>query len=342
MHGIYELNKAIMKRAAYAAGALALLACAALAFSGQRALKEADRGFLPAPERIREWREMFAADIDAAYAAYLEEAKGLSYNEAHALAHVAGEALYEAEGVEGIARCDETAAYGCYHGLAGAALAAEGPASAGKLGDACFEWAEKGFTCIHGIGHGILAYLGDTKLGTALELCEPINRGISEIGGCYGGVMMEYNFNTMRGGDGVELRAYDDSRFDAPCPDLPAAYQAACYYELPAWWFAVQRTAGAGDDYAPVGALCARVGDALLRGVCYRGVGSVAAPHSAFEPDRIRAACGAMPSAGGKDACLVEALGRLIDTPEGREKLRSFCASPGAHADFCARHAGSL
>lgn len=278
------------------------------------------------------WNTIFAKkSTHDAYAEFLKAGGNMPYYEAHGLSHVVGAILYERLGEKGMSACTADFGFGCYHGFVGAALAARGLADVGLLTDACatVSDAHTAFGCVHGLGHGILAYVGNDRLEDALERCEPINaRWGSSVGGCYGGVFMEYNYNTMRSADGVELRPYDPARFDEPCRDIDGRFGPACYYELPSWWQAWLDDASTtkAQQFAEIGARCERSDDQQLRRACFRGVGNVVGALGGGNAETMLSWCGTQPAAG-RGLCRIEALGHLFETEEGRGRIKALCES---------------
>jgi len=128
----------------------------------------------------------------------LAETDPVVRDNAHPLAHGLGIAAYkDPQTVAAIfAACPNTQISGCYHGViqgyfldvsrGGAPLTAE------QLNAVCAPHLRNGLLwgqCNHGLGHGLMALLGN-QLPTALERCDLLtDAGARE--GCYGGVFME-------------------------------------------------------------------------------------------------------------------------------------------------------
>lgn len=275
-----------------------------------------------------EWRQVFDTRGADAYAAFIEVGNKLGYYDAHALAHTIGEILYEREGVSGISLCTGDFGFGCYHGFAGAALMHDGLPVVKQLDAACTH-ATNYLGCSHGIGHGILVYLGVNDLVKALDACpSPDDR----IGGCWGGVFMEYNANTM--GDQV-ARAYTDAHMYAPCTSVPARYRDACFYEISSWWTGTMSHEESDlKKYSIVGERCAKA-DSAYRDMCYRGVGNAIGPASSYDPVVMKQWCDAMPKEG-RYTCLHEALGHALQSDAAMQKLRAACDDGViTDADYC-------
>lgn len=287
-----------------------------------------------------EWKQRFEKfGSERAYGDFVREASALSYSEAHELSHMIGAVLYERHGEEGIVRCTADFAFGCYHGFAGVALSALGLDAVPLLKEGCYAGDVRvGFGCLHGIGHGILSYLGNDELVAALRVCEGVQHDEDEVGGCFGGVFMEYNFNTMQSPDGIELRPFDELHPYDPCPTTPAPSLLSCYYELPAWWRATLDMAEPArrDQFKEIGERCQRVNDGDLRSACYRGIGNIVGPLSEYRVTLMREWCSLMPDSGAFDVCFREALGHLLQNEEGKAQLRLLCTTGSiSYDDFC-------
>lgn len=286
------------------------------------------------------WADRLREDPESARAEYQKEGHALSYDDSHSFAHIFGEALFSIYGVGGIQYCTEEFSYGCYHAVASEAFLLEGPDASPLLQKACARLAEP-LACVHGVGHGILSYVGDESIARAFEMCAPLNAGVSDVGGCFGGIMMEYHFRTMSSPAGIDVRPLSLERPESVCPTLHRGYQGACYYELPAWWRATVPSASDMEyDWAPVGQMCARVPE-YVQPYCFRGIGNVVAPQSGYYTQNIENACARMPSEEAARICIHEAFGHLLGFDAGRARLRSFCVQ-SPRDPFCVEHEREL
>lgn len=260
-------------------------------------------------ERVAYWREKFEYDEESAYAQLIEYGGTLSYDASHELAHMAGEILFEKEGMSGISRCTADFEFGCYHGFAGKALSGSGLESVAKINAACTK-SEDPLGCLHGIGHGVLAFLGNDKLAEALTVCAALKQE-SPVGGCFGGVFMEYNFNTMQSDTGIAVRPFDESGANEPCDELSDEFKIPCYFDQPAWWHAAA-TDGLHDErerFRDVGLRCAKL-PSPYQFPCYQGAGNVIGPTSGYDETVMKEWCDAMPEEG-REECFSFAKGHL-------------------------------
>ena len=298
-------------------------------------------GLLSAYQELeKKWEDAFDRSPENAYAEFLVTGKTLSYDDSHKLSHTVGGIIYKKSGVNGVSLCTPDFAFGCYHGFAGAVLEARGLSAIADMRWACDSAgdASVAFGCIHGIGHGILSYLGNGKLTQALEACVPINAGVT-IGGCYGGVFMEYNFNTMQSPTGIELRPFLASKAYEPCAtEIPAQFREACYYDQASWWSASfgGKDAAASSRYEKTGTLCAAIQETTLRDVCFRGIGNVIGPESGYDYRVMKQWCGTMSSPESRDLCYHEALQHLLQSDKGKAELRTLCGTKEiSYANLC-------
>lgn len=226
----------------------------------------------------------------AAYQRYLTWALEADIQAQHALAHTMGGVLYRTLGTDGLSVCDDSFAFGCYHEFLGLAIHYEGLEVVDDLNDACMSDRMSSVACQHGIGHGILTYVGydEAALRDALQKCTTFPGG-NAIMGCYGGVFMEYNLRTMLSLDGVGMRERGEDVY-YPCTILDETDRPACYHWLPQWWTATSEQT-IEDTYAEIGGWCRAVEEARERRQCFEGVGNMAVYWSDYVPDTAVTLC---------------------------------------------------
>src|SRR3989344_7594642 len=186
-----------------------------------------------AAEEARWGARIAAVGGVAAYTELAREVEPETPQDRHAQAHYFGGALYDTEGVESVSVCDAQFSYGCFHEFLGRAIAENGLPSVADLNQKCFDRLdEQGLACQHGIGHGLVSYLGyDQKdLVRALEVCRDLPHG-DPIGGCFGGVFMEFNMRTLASENGLRPGFAEDPT--EPCSALRSPYQQPCLYWQP-------------------------------------------------------------------------------------------------------------
>jgi hypothetical protein len=252
-------------------------------------------------------RAQMAGDIKRlgakeAYKAFAAEYHQKSFTVQHNSAHLFGEALYDTVGLTGIAACDLDFNYGCFHGFMTEAIAQKGPSVISKLKEACAPTPSP-LACEHGIGHGIIEYLGHDKLLPALKACDLTNP-TDPIAGCRTGLFMEYNIPIVfdESGDATinaRLLADPAKPYDV-CPSLPEQYQLACYYSLPQWWIQVY-----GDYKDRLKEFCQNAPGRPNEMGCATGLGSVSGMASHYDPEKAKEYC--MPGMDKEleDRCLI-------------------------------------
>ncbi len=228
---------------------------------------------------------------DMAYGEFKDKYKNENFGMQHTMSHVFGVVLFDTLGLDGVAVCDSTFAFGCYHSFFGKAISVNGVSVITSLDQACLKkWGLEGLGCPHGIGHGVISYLGYDRLLDSLNECSKLSWK-QPIGGCTSGAFMEYNYHTMEDPSSVKSRALDAKDPYAPCSSLPDKFLQACYFEQASWWEKVY-----SRDYQKIGVLCQAINGDMEKDACFRGIGNVAAPSSNYDVPKTIEACSYMPS----------------------------------------------
>ena len=245
------------------------------------------------------------------------------FNRRHLLSHLFGEILYEKTGLGGISICDnELGDFGCYHGFVLTAISLRGISAADDLNKFCSSKHKEKYLrpeCQHGLGHGILEYLGRDKLTDALNVCANFS---GDHIGCLMGVFMEYNVTTnIKPDDVVNLtRKLKPEDPYAPCNAVRDDFREACWRVLPQWWDVVLE-----KDYRKMGLLCEQVDGNEGRNACFRGIGNVAAHSSNFNPEETIKKCQAMPKSTEKIFCRSVTFQEFYSLPEYRKLAPILC-----------------
>lgn len=291
-----------------AAGFLALLiganwytaaATSAPAYAGAEVRPEApggvawQSGVVNEGEEYKKWTKRI--EEEGGKEAYKEFSRYVipwDYPSRHTLAHTFGQALWETEGLNGIAVCDDRFAYGCFHEYLAFAVNTNGLSVIKTLDETCQTQPTflKIAACQHGIGHGAVSSIGydveDLKEG--LEACATL-KNPDTMGGCYAGAFMEYNRRSMIAVD-VGGRIPEDGDFVSPCNQVDAKYRAVCVLWQPLWWHGELFDAGhSEEDLKEMGEMCRALGEEIgYKETCFYGVGFVSAPETAtLNPDAL-------------------------------------------------------
>lgn len=202
-------------------------------------------------------------------------------NQQHVAAHIFGGALYDTLGISAFASCGDNFFYGCLHEFIGRAGADGGPKAMFELNDQCIKnFVDNPLICQHGIGHGLVSYLGysEQNLMEALEVCSDFN---DPGGGCTAGVFMEYNSrNTLVGKDGkTAIRQIIEKDFLRPCLNVQSNEQRACAYWSPQWWHAADLDYKRDEvTFIEIGSRCRYFDEPTLRLGCFEGIGVLIMP----------------------------------------------------------------
>ena len=135
----------------------------------------------------------------------------------HDLAHLSGKLIFEDSGIEGVSKCSQVFAFGCYHGFLDAAFSESlyglktaekecaklGPSGSGPYG-----------SCVHGIGHGVASFYKSHDLEEALKSCNILPAGQAF---CHDGVFMEF-------ARGARSEFYRQGNLLYPCDELEKKY----------------------------------------------------------------------------------------------------------------------
>ena len=253
--------------------------------------------------------------------------------EGHNISHLFGDALYKHEGDEGLKVCDNNFAFGCYHGFLSAALTARGLEVVPELNEACMNKNGKSETgCRHGIGHGLLEYLGPEELEQALKICSSLQEVTSL--GCTQGVFMEYNrpgLNTQF--LGLRKLERQDDVYE-PCASLPEMFKESCFYEQSQWWVGVFQ-----KDYQKVGLLCKGLEVEGERENCFFGVGISAAERSGYDVGSTINNCNQMPEIEDQVDCRSAAVWVFEASQKYRDSAQSICKNlPDPYINVCLRN----
>ncbi len=238
-----------------------------------------------------------------AYAVFKDEYAGKTFDEQHNAAHLFGEMLFDVEGLKGLTVCDSDLNFGCYHGYLSKAISKEGLNVISRLDNVCATAEGIAPTaCQHGIGHGIVEYMGHAHLSEALLACDKTNQP-NPLAGCTSGVFMEYNVplnvlpNNMLATAPRKLS--DRSKPYDVCPTLDQRFQSSCYHELPQWWLQVY-----SDDFKVLASLCDSAPGDSFQNACFGGVGQIIASSAGYEVEKTKEFCSLMPTEHRRNECL--------------------------------------
>jgi len=244
-----------------------------------------------------------------------------NYDGGHNTLHIYGEELFKVVGDSGVAVCDASFGFGCYHGFSTQALINRGPEALAMLGKACKKSGDLHLACEHGLGHGALEYFGEKNIVEALDACRTLPwKG--KLYGCQDGVFMQYNFpdnlEEVEGKD--KTRKLDPQNPYDPCETLPQNYRNACFYSLGQWW-----SFETSNKYSQMGEFCLNLSNKYYRNSCFIGIGNDALADGNFEPERIVNICKSLGSYEGEMTCRTAAYFGLLGKEEYKENAYLVC-----------------
>ena len=122
----------------------------------------------------------------------IADSNGGTVGDCHQEAHLIGRAAYAILGPRAFTQGNSLCHSGFYHGAMEAFLVEKGTENlATNIDNLCNSFPTNfgNFECLHGVGHGVLAYV-DYNLPEALKLCQKLSSSFGK-NSCYGGIFME-------------------------------------------------------------------------------------------------------------------------------------------------------
>ncbi len=260
----------------------------------------------------------------------------------HHAAHTFGEALYQEVGLAGAAVCGQEFGAGCLHSFFGLAIQEFGIGEGvKKLDMACTAETDalsREF-CRHGIGHGILAYLGYSveDLVHALRACHTVDTTEDDFRmGCGGGVFMEYNIRFLLRTDGTPQRELTEKNMYQPCDSVSPEYQYTCMFWQPTWWFGPSQPEDLLKSARRISAYCqAFPAAASVTRSCFEGIGYVL-PQKTSDSALIAQSCAISDDLQNRYSCWRYALSRAPSNLQLSRSSALVCAGfSGAAHDSC-------
>ncbi len=217
----------------------------------------------------------------------------------HELSHIVGNSLYNKLGVDGIAVCDPTFAFGCYHGVTEEMLLDLGKNAIPTIESRCLQLFPNQLaliaSCIHGTGHGLLTWenLDVQKSLVDCDLLQPQGRIY-----CYDGVFMENSFSSPAPDvkDPWKLCSSVDEKYHHVC----AKYHMYSFGKTVNW------------DFSEMAKSCEMAPSSVLRSSCFSGLGFFVANTAQGDLYKIRNGCGFAASEDGKYTCKMNAAIEVI------------------------------
>lgn len=265
---------------------------------------------------------------EAVMSRLLEETGGGTVIDCHNQAHEVGRIAYLVYGAEVFETGDESCHSGFYHGAMESFISDTGTTNiATNIEQLCDVFGTRFglFECLHGVGHGVLAY-EDYDLLRALDVCGELSTEFAQTS-CYGGVFME-NVVVGQGlgstpGHTTSWLRYDDPHYPCNVLDANSVRAEQCYLMQTSWMLQL-----ANHDFETVAPMCEDA-PANLRSTCYISFGRDAAGHSLREPAAILEKCAYIESnQSDYNACVYGAVNVILDFwgAKHSNQAQEFCA----------------
>lgn len=227
---------------------------------------------------------------------------GVVVGNAHEFAHMIGNNIYTNLGLKGIAICDETFAYGCYHGVTEEMLKEEGVDSILSIQNNCLEFfppaQSYNYTgCIHGIGHGLVTLYG-LDVQKALKDCDLLKAPYRPF--CYDGVFMERAFIVSS----ADLNSQNPWEL---CESLEQGYQYNC-----ARYQALLFRQTLGLDFVRAAEECFGAKSKILQEACMATLGHMVAQSVTGNTEEIKQICGKISGQEGISLCMMNAAIEIV------------------------------
>ena len=169
------------------------------------------------------------------------------------------------------------------------------------------------FACVHGIGHGLMAYF-DHDVPLSLAGCATL-QGTWEQGSCYGGVFME---NVTADSLEVPSKYLDANDLLYPCNALDDEYRYTCYQFQTSYMLKIF-----GGDFARTFDTCRAV-EEKYRNTCFESLGRDASGWSYGNADAALAYCSLGANLDERMHCLTGAAIDFIQSV-GQTEARALC-----------------
>ncbi len=245
-----------------------------------------------------EFIKSMATDDPAQAWAYVKNSfivNGQVVGNAHEFAHIVGHQAFEKFGLDGVKICDETFAFGCFHGVTEKMLLKNGLKNIKAIEEGCLrvfppDKSQNYTGCIHGTGHGVYGFEGG-NLKKSLADCDVISQPYRQY--CYDGVFMENS-------SAPASRIFDEKNPWKLCANLDERYHRNCArYQSQIFLGKF----GSPNSLNLVGQNCALGPSTLLRETCFESLGYYVAQNALGVPAEILKKCGQMSDKEGKEIC---------------------------------------
>lgn len=249
------------------------------------------------------------------------------FGSCHDIAHQSGRFAYQIYNEQAFKLCGAECHSGCYHGATEAYFYDYGTADLSQnLNLLCGSELNNFFThqCIHGIGHGLMAWTS-YDLPEALKSCELLNQRQDS---CWSGVFMENivggmaKFDIEKGGDAEHFTKYlsDDPQY--PCNAVEDKYKWTCYFLQTDRM--LQLAGGDFRNFKKVSQNCLDA-EKPYQQSCFESMGRTVGGVYRGDAKEAIAACQNAPKGPYRLGCLDGAVQDTLWDPTGQDKALTFC-----------------
>ena len=253
----------------------------------------------------------------------------------HLLNHASGDFAYKKYGNKGILYCKEYFLASCFHAVILETIANEGVNTLEKTMESCWE---KDITvasqCAHGIGHGVLAWVGYKNLTEALKICDGLATKDSRfpLFNCHDGVFMENLWAVHNDGQPSPDRwiKHDDPYYPCNDPQIKEEWQAGCWANQASLMYQMFE-----GDVKKVGEYCDVVENKSYRENCYNNLARQIHPLTESNIDKTLYYCGLLPKEKNPECLLT--IANADYSVGGRQLSYQICAatSIGTQKEQC-------
>ena len=241
------------------------------------------------------------------------------FGDCHETAHKAGRFSYDIYNDKAFKECSAECHSGCYHGATEAYFRDHGTANLQQdLRTICASDLNAFFShqCLHGIGHGLMAW-SNYEMLDAVKSCDLLDTGQSS---CWTGVFME----NIVGGLGVQEGhksnyLSDDPLYPCNDPKLGEQYKSSCYFLQTSRMMQLF-----ASNFKKIAEACSKAPQIYQRS-CFESMGrDVGGVHRASAASAI-AQCGHAPKGDMRIGCLIGAAQDTFWDPSGQDSALGFC-----------------
>jgi len=278
---------------------------------------------------------------DKVMARLISDSGGGATLDCHQEAHLIGRLSYQLFAKEVFHKGSSACHSGYYHGAMEAFLFQQGTQNLSEnINSLCsnFPTSFTKFECLHGVGHGILAY-ENYDLPWALETCRQLKDNFAQ-NSCFGGVFMENIVTAEGNGAGNSHQTSwvsTDPYFPCNSIDQSSDIQNQCYLMQTSRMLDI-----ADHNFETVADLCLNVPDSK-KDTCFQSLGRDAAGQTLRDPDKILNICSKVDGKFFND-CILGALNVIVDFwgDEQSGQASQFCGkiSDNSQKSNCFRQLG--